>query len=108
MFFTPGTSFTPRCTACETIFWLTRDGDAPRTGKRSDGVLHQPADRIVLTFRRIAELDFDRDLIVAGTRTLFTAFSLTKSLPVCGSITVFRQALTSASDSGIEFPVHFG
>ena len=33
MFLTPGTSFTPRCTACETIFCVTLTLDARHAGQ---------------------------------------------------------------------------
>ena len=59
MFFTPGTSFTPRCTACDTIFVVIVTVDAAGARQRGDRVLHELLQRLVLALRRIAEREVD-------------------------------------------------
>ena len=62
MFLTPGTSLTPRCTACETMRWLIVTATLPTPGSAAALPLDQPAQRLVLALRRIAELDVDGDV----------------------------------------------
>ena len=62
MFFTPGISFTPRCTACDTIFCVTLTVTLPTPGSACDvcaiSLLADP----VLGLGRIAEQDVDDDV----------------------------------------------
>src|SRR4029077_19759680 len=71
MFLMPGTSLTPRCTACGTTreFTVTDTAAAAgRCGARAglrERLRHLPADRLVLALAGIAELDLERR-VVAG------------------------------------------
>ena len=60
MFLIPGTSFTPRCTACDTTFERTVTLDVGRA-RRLQRLDHLAADRLELALARIAELDLERN-----------------------------------------------
>ena len=59
MFFTPGTSFTPRCTACAETFWVEIDRDAADRRHGGERVTEELSQMPVLTLRRIADEDID-------------------------------------------------
>ena len=92
MFLTPGTSFTPRCTACETILWPTLTLTLPMPGERARAgraTSFRSASSWLL--RRIAELDVDDD-VRAVDLDLAHRLGRTKSRPVFGSISARRLA----------------
>ena len=64
MFFTPGISFTPRCTECDVIFCVMLTVTRGTPGSLRDVLGDQLAQDLVLRLRGIAELDVDDD--VAG------------------------------------------
>ena len=100
MFLTPGISFTPRCTACDTTFERTRDARARRAG-RLQRLDHLAADRLELALARIAELDVDATPGRPSTLMFLAERVATKSLPVFGSTSFARTAWTSASLRGM-------
>ena len=57
MFFTFGSSFTPRWTACATTCEVTVDLYAGHARHAGDGVRHKRADGVELAFRRITQHD---------------------------------------------------
>ena len=62
MFLIPGTSFTPRCTACDTTFDDTFTGDVAARPRAFSACDHLAADRLELALAGIAELDLERDI----------------------------------------------
>ena len=62
MFFTPGISFTPRCTACDTTFNPTVTVTRPAPGSAADRVAHQLLQALVLALRRVPQCQVDRDI----------------------------------------------
>ena len=97
MFLTPGTSFTPRWTACEVIFWSTLTVTRPAPGhrrrrrRRRGGGSSRAGSSTGSRARR------RRDVGAAHRDLASSPCRLTKSRPVFGSIRPFRRVWTSAS-----------
>ena len=89
MFLTPGTSFTPRCTACETIFFVTLTVTLPTPGMVFSWRLTCLRIGSMLALRRIAEQDVDDDVVAVDVMFL-RALPVTKSRPVLGSVSALQ------------------